>query len=172
MESSQPTEKKESFFRHEVGVISSWLHGFKTFIRRGNVVDLAVGVMIGAAFGKIVTSFVNDIVTPPLGLFMGRVKFTDLKWRLGGPENAPVTINYGVFLQQLFDFTLVAFALFALISLINHLHKKPPPPPTQMSVDQKLLTEIRDELRNLQKSQSAPAPSRQIPESPSTGALA
>jgi large conductance mechanosensitive channel len=124
-----------------------WLHGFKAFIRRGNVVDLAVGVMIGAAFGKIVTSLVTDVVTPPLGLLMGKVKFTELKVHLGGPPEAPVTINYGNFLQALIDFLLVALVLFFVISLVNKMHRKPPPPATALSLDQKLLTEIRDELR-------------------------
>src|SRR5512141_832043 len=82
-----------------------WWRDFAAFFQRGNVVDLAVGVMIGAAFGKIVSSFVADVVTPPLGLLMGRIKFNELKWRLGGPPDAPVTLNYGNFLQALLDFT-------------------------------------------------------------------
>lgn len=122
-------------------------HGFSAFIRRGNVVDLAVGVMIGAAFGKIVTSLVQDVITPPLGLAMGRVKFSELKWNLGGPPDAPVTINYGHFLQAFIDFLIVALVLFLVISLVNRLHRKPPPPAAQLSTDQKLLTEIRDELK-------------------------
>lgn len=130
----------------EISAFRHWLQGFRGFIQRGNVVDLAVGVMIGAAFGKIVTSFVTDIVTPPLGLVLGRVKFSELKWHLGGPSDAPVTINYGIFIQNLVDFLLVAAALFVLISIINRLHRKPTPK-TELSVDQKLLTEIRDELR-------------------------
>ena len=124
-----------------------WASGFSAFIRRGNVVDLAVGVMIGAAFGKIVTSFVTDIVTPPLGLLMGKVKFTELKWLLGGPPDKPVTINYGLFLQALLDFLLIALVLFLVISLVNKLHRKPPPPAAALSLDQKLLTEIRVELK-------------------------
>ncbi len=132
---------------HAPPALRKWAQGFGAFLRRGNVVDLAVGVMIGAAFGKIVTSFVSDVVTPPLGLVLGRVKFTELKWRLGGPPDAPVTINYGNFIQNLIDFFLVALALFALITFINRLHRKPPPPPSELSTDQRLLTEIRDELR-------------------------
>ena len=89
---------------------------------------------------------------------LGKVKFTDLKWNLGGPENAPVTINYGNFIQQLFDFVLVALALFMLISLVNRLHKKPPPKPAELSTDQKLLTEIRDELRKQGGAQRLPSP--------------
>lgn len=132
--------------KHEPSGFRKWLQGFKGFIMRGNVVDLAVGVMIGAAFGKIVTSFVTDIMTPPLGLVLARVKLADLKMHLGGPPNAPVTINYGLFLQNLIDFVLVALALFVLISLVNRLHRKPQPK-TELSLEQKLLTEIRDELR-------------------------
>ena len=126
---------------------AKWAQGFSAFIRRGNVVDLAVGVMIGAAFGKIVTSFVTDVVTPPLGLVLGKVKFSELKVVLGGPPDAPVTINYGNFLQALLDFLLVALVLFIVISLVNKLHRKPPPPAAALSLDQKLLTEIRDELK-------------------------
>src|SRR6478735_11168441 len=95
-----PPEPKHS-------AIAGWLHGFRTFIQRGNVVDLAIGVMIGAAFGKIITSFVNDIITPPLGLVLGRVKFSELKWQLPGAADPPVTINYGIFIQNLIDFLLV-----------------------------------------------------------------
>ncbi len=127
--------------------VAKWAQGFSAFIRRGNVVDLAVGIMIGAAFGKIVTSFVQDVITPPLGLAMGQVKFTELKWHLGGPPDAPVTINYGNFLQALLDFVIIALVLFLVISLVNRLHRKPPPPAQALSLDQKLLTEIRDELK-------------------------
>jgi large conductance mechanosensitive channel len=143
-----PSEKEKNHFK--------WAHEFSAFIRRGNVVDLAVGIMIGAAFGKIVTSFVQDVVTPPLGLVMGKVKFTELKWRLGGPPDAPVTINYGNFLQALLDFLIIAFVLFLIISLVNRMHRKPPPPAQALSLDQKLLTEIRDELKA--RNGSAPAP--------------
>lgn len=131
----------------EPSALRTWAQGFAAFVRRGNVVDLAVGVMIGAAFGKIVTSLVTDVITPPLGLVMGKVKFSELKWHLGGPPDAPVTINYGNFLQAALDFLIVAWVLFVVISLVNRLHRQPPPPATALSLDQKLLTEIRDELR-------------------------
>lgn len=131
----------------EPSALHRWMQGFKAFIMRGNVVDLAVGVMIGAAFGKIVTSFVSDVVTPPLGLALGKVKFNELQWHLGGPPEAPVTINYGNFIQAALDFVIVGFVLFLVISLVNKLHRKPPPKPAEMSTDQKLLTEIRDELK-------------------------
>ncbi len=131
-----------------------WGQDFAAFIRRGNVVDLAIGVMIGAAFGKIVTSLVTDVITPPLGLMMGKVKFSELKWRLGGPPEAPVTINYGNFIQAALDFLIVAWVLFIVITFVNRLHRKPPPPAGALSLDQKLLTEIRDELRRPATNQS------------------
>lgn len=113
--------------------------------------------MIGAAFGKIVTSFVTDVVTPPLGLVLGKVKFSELKWHLGGPTEAPVTINYGNFIQATMDFFLVALVLFVVISLVNKLHRKPPPPAAALSLDQKLLTEIRDELKKQSGAPRSPA---------------
>lgn len=131
------------------------LHGFTAFVRRGNVVDLAIGVMIGAAFGKIVTSLVTDVITPPLGMLLGKVKFSELKVHLGGPPEAPVTINYGNFVQALLDFLLVALVLFFVISLVNRLHRKPAADAAP-SPEQKLLTEIRDELR--QRSRPLPPP--------------
>ncbi len=136
-----------------------WWSDFAAFFRRGSVVDLAVGVMIGAAFGKIVSSFVADVITPPLGLATGRIKFTELKWHLGGPPDAPVTLNYGNFLQATIDFLIVALVLFVIISLINRLHRKPPPPETAVSLtrDQELLIEIRDELRRRDQAEKPPA---------------
>lgn len=125
---------------------------FKAFIARGNVIDLAVAVVIGAAFGKIVDSFVKDVITPPLGLLIGGVDFTNLKIGIGGTEAAPVTLNYGVFLQACFNFMIIAAAIFMLVKLVNIAMRKPaappaptvPPPPP---ADVVLLTEIRDELR-------------------------
>jgi large conductance mechanosensitive channel len=150
----------------EPSALRKWGQGFAAFVRRGNVVDLAVGVMIGAAFGKIVTSLVTDVITPPLGLLMGKVKFSELKWHLGGPPDAPVTINYGNFLQAALDFVLVAWVLFLVISFVNRLHRKPPPPAAALSMDQKLLTEIRDELR---KPREAPPPAPARPEMAAAG---
>lgn len=126
---------------------------FKTFISRGNVVDLAVGVIIGGAFGKIVSSLVADIVMPPIGLLLGKVNFTDLKLAIGaspGGGKPPVTLNYGNFLQVSFDFLVVALAVFMLIQAINKLKRKEaeqPEEPKPMSVEEKLLTEIRDLLK-------------------------
>ena len=127
----------------------SFLSEFKAFAVRGNVIDLAVGVVIGAAFGKIVSSFVADIVMPPLGLAIGCVDFSKLAVVL--QQNADptkvVALRYGAFLQTLFDFVIIAFAIFLVVRLINKMHKPPapaePPGPTAQEV---LLTEIRDLL--------------------------
>lgn len=128
---------------------------FKEFAMRGNVVDLAVGVIIGGAFGKIVTSVVNDILMPPIGLAVGGVDFKELKLVLKAAEGdvAEVAIGYGNFIQTVFDFTIVAFCIFMLIKGINRINRKEeaapaapaaPPPPTK---DQELLMEIRDALK-------------------------
>lgn len=122
---------------------------------RGNVIDLAVGVVIGGAFGKIVTSVVNDIIMPPIGMAIGGVDFKELKLILQETEGdvAEVAINYGNFIQNVFDFLIIAFCIFLLVKGINNLNKKKeepaptpaaPPPPT---ADQQLLMEIRDLLR-------------------------
>src|ERR1700712_4497242 len=103
---------------------------FKEFAMRGNVVDLAVGVIIGAAFGKIVSSLVADILMPPIGYLVGGVKFTDLHAVLGrGPDGKPVTLNYGNFVQACFDFAIIAFCIFLLIKLVNRLMRAPDPGP-------------------------------------------
>ena len=125
---------------------------FKEFVMRGNVIDLAVGIVIGAAFGKIVSSLVADVVMPPLGLVIGGVNFTDLKVPLGTPlaGGAPVTLNYGNFIQTMFDFLIVAFAIFLVVKAVNRMKRKEveapaaPPAPTKEVV---LLTEIRDLLK-------------------------
>jgi len=137
------------------------LQEFKTFAMRGNVIDMAVGIIIGGAFGKIISSIVGDVIMPAIGLLVGGVTFTDLKITLkdpildaAGAVTAPaVTINYGQFLQVTFDFIIVAFAVFLLIKLINRLTAKKeavpvaPPAPPVISDDVKLLTEIRDLLK-------------------------
>jgi large conductance mechanosensitive channel len=130
---------------------------FKQFASKGNVVDMAVGIIIGAAFGKIVSSLVNDILMPPLGLAIGGVDFTDLKVILkqadvdsAGNAIQAVTLNYGAFLQTAFDFLIVAFAVFLLIKGMNNFQKKGetvPVVPPQPSKEEKLLTEIRDLLK-------------------------
>lgn len=132
---------------------------FRDFAMRGNVVDLAVGVIIGGAFGKIVNSMVNDILMPPVGLMMGGVKFTDIVVTLkeavmeGDKVVAPaVNLNVGNFLQTTVEFVIVAFAIFLMIKAMNSLKKKeaaapaPPPAPPAPSAEQKLLAEIRDLL--------------------------
>jgi len=125
---------------------------FKEFAMKGNVVDMAVGIIIGAAFGKIVSSFVGDVIMPPLGVLIGSVDFTNLSFILkeAAGDAAAVTINYGKFVQTVFDFTIVAFAIFMAIKAMNSLKKKEeaapaaPPAPTK---EELLLTEIRDLLK-------------------------
>ena len=143
---------------------SKFLQDFKAFAMKGNVVDMAVGVIIGGAFGKIVTSVVNDIIMPPIGLLVGGVNFKDLKWVMkeattaaDGTEVAAVTLNYGNFLQQTFDFLIIAFSIFVMIKLIAKLTEKKkkeeaapapaPAPAPEPSAEEKLLTEIRDLLK-------------------------
>jgi large conductance mechanosensitive channel len=122
---------------------------FKAFIQRGNVIDLAVGVIIGAAFGKIVASLVADVLMPPIGLIVGNVNFTELKLAIGGTADKPVTINYGNFLQTVFDFLIVAACVFLLVKGVNALSraKAEPAKPAEPSAEVKLLTEIRDLLK-------------------------
>ena len=127
------------------------LNEFKAFAMKGNVVDMAVGIIIGAAFGKIVSSIVNDIIMPPIGLLVGGVNFTDLKIVMKKAiEGAPaVTLNYGNFLQVTFDFLIIAAAIFLLIKAMNAMKQKeelPSPAPT-LSKEAILLTEIRDLMK-------------------------
>ncbi|GKS56677.1 large-conductance mechanosensitive channel [Nitrospira sp.] len=135
------------------------LKEFKEFAMRGNVLDMAIGVIIGGAFGKIVSSLVSDVLMPPIGLLMGKVNFSSLFVSLSGESypslvaakaaGAP-TLNYGVFLQAVFDFVIVAFVIFMVVKQVNRLKKEPPPAPPQVpepSNEEKLLKEIRDALR-------------------------
>jgi large conductance mechanosensitive channel len=122
---------------------------FKTFILRGNVVDLAVGVVIGAAFGKIVTSLVDNIIMPPIGLLIGGIDFSAWKWVLkaaGADGKGEVAIQAGIFLNTIIQFLIIAAAIFVVVKLVNRLSQKltvtPPPTPTET-----LLTEIRDALK-------------------------
>jgi large conductance mechanosensitive channel len=125
---------------------------FKTFALKGNVVDLAVGIIIGAAFGKIISSIVSDIIMPPLGLIIGGVNFTDLKvvMKVASETHPAVTWNYGNFLQACFDFLVIGFSVFLVIKAIVVARKKEevtpaaPPVPTK---EETLLTEIRDLLK-------------------------
>lgn len=136
---------------------------FKSFAMKGNVVDLAVAVIIGAAFGKIIASFVNDVLMPPIGLLLGDIDFKELAWTIKEGTAAvmngdaivaeavnPVTINYGMFIQNVVDFIIVAFVIFMMVRAIVNAKKKeeaapaPPPGPTK---EETLLTEIRDLLK-------------------------
>jgi len=132
------------------------LQEFKSFAMRGNVVDMAVGIIIGAAFGKIVSSLVKDVIMPPIGVMMGGVDFSDLaiviQEAVGDAE--AVTINYGQFVQTTLDFVIVAFAIFMMIKGMNSLKKKEeeaPAKPAAPSKEEVLLTEIRDLLAGGQK---------------------
>ena len=138
---------------------TTFLQDFKAFAMKGNVIDMAVGVIIGGAFGKIVSSVVADVIMPPIGLLVGGVNFTDLKWVLkpavvenGQEVVAAVTLNYGNFLQVTFDFLVIAFSVFLfvrLLSLLNRKKEKPAAPaaPPAPSKEELLLTEIRDLLK-------------------------
>ncbi|HET8817581.1 large conductance mechanosensitive channel protein MscL [Pseudidiomarina aestuarii] len=132
----------------------SMMQEFKKFAMRGNVVDMAVGIIIGAAFGKIVSSFVADIVMPPIGMLIGGVDFADLAvvLREATADQAAVTIGYGKFIQTLLDFVIIAFAIFMVVKGMNSMKKKeeaaPPPAPPKPTPEQELLTEIRDLLKN------------------------
>ncbi|MBN2862696.1 MAG: large-conductance mechanosensitive channel protein MscL [Bacteroidales bacterium] len=128
------------------------LDEFKAFAMKGNIIDMAVGIIIGIAFGKIVSSIVSDILMPPIGLLLGGVNFTDLKLVMkAATETAPaVTWNYGSFIQVLIDFLIIAFAIFMLVKAINSAKKKEeaaPAPPPAPSKEETLLTEIRDLLK-------------------------
>jgi large conductance mechanosensitive channel protein len=131
---------------------------FKEFAMRGNVMDMAVGIILGGAFGKIVSSFVSDIIMPPIGLLLGGVDFSQLKMTLqqahtnaAGELIPAVTLNYGVFINTVIDFTIVALAIFLMINAINRFHRKKaeePAAPAAPTKEEELLTEIRDLLKN------------------------
>jgi len=132
-----------------VGLISE----FKDFAMRGNVLDMAIGVVMGGAFGKIVSSFTNDVLMPPIGMLTGGIDFSDkaviLKEAAG--DAAAVTLNYGVFLNVVLDFLIIAFAIFMVVKAMNAAQRKKaeaPPAPPEPSKEQILLTEIRDALRS------------------------
>ena len=130
----------------------SMMSEFKSFAMRGNVVDMAVGIVIGGAFGKIVSSFVSDVLMPPIGMMMGGVDFKDLAITLQAAteEVAAVTINYGAFIQTVLDFVIIAFAIFMVVRAMNNMKKKEeaaPEAPPKPSAEVELLTEIRDSLK-------------------------
>jgi large conductance mechanosensitive channel len=130
---------------------------FKQFAIKGNMMDMAVGIIIGGAFGKIISSLVNDVIMPPLGLLLGGVNFTDLKLNLkaagideAGNAIEAVTLNYGMFIQTFIDFLIIAFAIFMMIKAMNKMKKKEeaaPAAPPEPTKEEKLLTEIRDLLK-------------------------
>lgn len=134
------------------------LKDFKDFAVKGNAVDMAVGVIIGAAFGKIVSSIVDDLIMPPIGWLIGGVNFKDLKVNLpsvdlGVEKMAPATINYGNFLETLLDFVIVAFCVFMLVKAINRIYRKKEATIPKLSTpiptkEEELLSEIRDLLKN------------------------
>ncbi|MBX3305262.1 MAG: large-conductance mechanosensitive channel protein MscL [Nitrospira sp.] len=138
------------------------LKEFKEFAMKGNVLDMAIGVIIGGAFGKIVSSMVSDVLMPPIGLMMGKVDFSSLfidLSRTAPPSLAAAkaagapTLNYGVFLQSVFDFLIIAFVIFMLVKQVNRFKKEAPPPPAappEPTNEEKLLMEIRDLLKNRQ----------------------
>jgi large conductance mechanosensitive channel len=141
--------------------MSGFLSEFRTFIMKGNVVDLATAVIIGGAFGKIVSSFVNDILMPPIGILLGKVNFRELKLVLkdavmDGEKvvSEAVSLNYGQFLQNVVDFLIIAFCIFTLIKSMNALKKKeaaapaPAPEPPKPTKQEELLAEIRDLLKS------------------------
>jgi large conductance mechanosensitive channel len=129
-----------------------FMKDFKNFAMKGNVIDLAVAVIIGGAFGKIVSSLVNDVLMPPLGLLLGKVDFKELRiiLRHGTDGAANVSLNYGMFVQNTIDFLIIAFCIFIIIRAISKLEKKKeevPPPPPAPSKQEQLLEEIRDLLK-------------------------
>jgi large conductance mechanosensitive channel len=130
----------------------SMMKEFRDFAMRGNVVDMAVGIVIGGAFGKIVSSFVNDVLMPPIGMMLGGVDFGSLAVTLkeAAGEVPAVTLNYGSFIQTVVDFVIIAFAIFMVVKAMNSMKKKEeakPAPPPKPSAEETLLSEIRDLLK-------------------------
>jgi large conductance mechanosensitive channel len=133
------------------------LKEFRDFAMRGNVLDMAIGVIIGGAFGKIVSSLVSDVLMPPIGLLLGKVDFSSLFFNLSGTPQPSLaaakaagapTLNYGVFLQSVFDFIIITFVIFMLVKQVNRFKKEAPPaPPAGPTNEEKLLMEIRDVLK-------------------------
>jgi len=135
----------------------SMLQEFKAFAMRGNVMDMAVGIVIGGAFGKIVSSLVSDVIMPPIGMLTGGIDFSAMKWILKPADDsdpkhkiAEVAINYGNFINTIITFVIVAFAIFMLIKVMNRLQAKKEEAPAAPAADVVLLTEIRDLLKNKQ----------------------
>ena len=135
--------------------MKKFLEEFKAFAMRGNVLEMAVGVVIGGAFGKITTSLVNDIIMPLISMLTGGIDFSSWKWVLKAAEGdaAEVAVNFGSFIAVVLDFIIIAFAVFCMVKAINKFHKKKeeaPAAPPEPSAEEKLLTEIRDLLKEKQ----------------------
>ena len=135
--------------------MKKFIEEFKAFAMRGNVIDMAVGVVIGGAFGKITTSLVNDIIMPLISMLTGGIDFSSWKWVLKAAEGdaAEVAVNFGSFVAVVLDFIIIAFAVFCMVKAINKFHKKKeeaPTAPPEPSAEEKLLTEIRDLLKEKQ----------------------
>ena len=129
--------------------MKKFLEEFKAFAMRGNVMDLAVGVIVGGAFSNITNSLINDIIMPFIGIFIGEATFADLYFYVGGAE-----IRVGNFIQAILNFIILAFVVFCMVKALNQLHKKKeaaPPPPPEPGPEEKLLTEIRDLLKESRK---------------------
>ena len=133
----------------------SMLQEFKAFAMRGNVMDMAIGIVIGAAFGKIVTSLVEDVIMPPIGWITGGIDFSSLKWVIrpadvSDPAHkvAEVAINYGIFINTIITFLIIAFAIFMVIKALNRMQRKEEAAPAPPPADVALLTEIRDLLKS------------------------
>jgi large conductance mechanosensitive channel len=141
------------------GKVMSLIKEFKAFAMRGNVVDMAVGIIIGAAFGKIITSLVNDVIMPPIGMLVGNIDFSNMAILLkqetvdaAGTTIPAVTLGYGMFINTVINFLIVALAIFAVIKAMNSMKKKeqaaPPAAPPAPSAEEKILVEIRDILKS------------------------
>ena len=135
--------------------MKKFMEEFKAFAMRSNVLDMAVGVVIGGAFGKITTSLVNDIIMPLISMLTGGIDFSSWKWVLKAAEGdaAEVAVNFGSFVAVVLDFIIIAFAVFCMVKAINKFHKKKeeaPAAPPEPSAEEKLLTEIRDLLKEKQ----------------------
>lgn len=135
----------------------SMLQEFKAFAMRGNVMDMAVGIVIGGAFGKIVSSLVSDVIMPPIGMLTGGIDFSAMKWVLKPADDsdpkhkiAEVAVNYGSFINTIITFIIIAFAIFIVIKLMNRMQQKKEDAPAAPPADVALLTEIRDLLKNKQ----------------------
>lgn len=150
--------RRRIYVNNQFNTMSNFIKDFKDFAMKGNVVDMAVGVIIGGAFGKIVTSLVNDVIMPVVGLVIGGVDFTNLKWVFAeATETIPeAALMYGQFIQNVVDFLIIAFCIFLMVKGIAKLSRKKdeapaPAPAPEPSAEEKLLTEIRDLLKKQSK---------------------